>query len=369
MSYTIKASLAQQIAEAVKEICEHDVNFINTDGFIFASTNKKRIGSFHAAGFEAGKTVSSIEVETDKPSMGIQQGVNIPFLFRGEIVAVIGISGCPNQVRKYARLAQQISTLFLKEHELDQQEQKTKNRIYRLLHAFSHKEPVGPEQIKDLEQQCNISIEKEYRSIVFHLSFPGSEKSSALLLTETEQKLHHLCRILDAPLFSPLSSREYFLLLETGLLKKALPLFKTLTEECGDYLNIGIGLPDYLLHQHSSYQTALLALYSLNGREHLALYDDLTLELLLGSVSEKSKQHYLSKTFGGLEEKKKELLKVYFSSNSSLKETCDKLYIHKNTLQYQLDRIYQITGFNPRNFQDAVILYLALKLESVTPPL
>ena len=46
----------------------------------------------------------------------------------------------------------------------------------------------------------------------------------------------------------------------------------------------------------------------------------------------------------------------------SLKETADSLIIHRNTLQYQLDRIHEKTGMDPRRFRDAVVLYLSLLL-------
>ncbi|MFR2837269.1 MAG: helix-turn-helix domain-containing protein [[Clostridium] nexile] len=46
----------------------------------------------------------------------------------------------------------------------------------------------------------------------------------------------------------------------------------------------------------------------------------------------------------------------------SLQSTCQKLFIHKNTLQNRLDRIYEKSGYNPRKFRDAALLYLALKL-------
>ena len=61
-------------------------------------------------------------------------------------------------------------------------------------------------------------------------------------------------------------------------------------------------------------------------------------------------------------EKDQALLRAYFAAGRSLKRTCETLYLHKNTLQYQLDRIHRETGYNPRCFADAVVLYLALKL-------
>ena len=57
------------------------------------------------------------------------------------------------------------------------------------------------------------------------------------------------------------------------------------------------------------------------------------------------------------------MLGVYFACECSLKEAAEKLFVHKNTLQYHLDRVRSATGFDPRKFSDAVILYLALREE------
>ena len=62
-------------------------------------------------------------------------------------------------------------------------------------------------------------------------------------------------------------------------------------------------------------------------------------------------------------EKEKELLQIYFRNNQSLKETAEELGIHRNTLQYQLDQIAGKCGKNPREFQEAFQLQLALLCE------
>lgn len=51
-------------------------------------------------------------------------------------------------------------------------------------------------------------------------------------------------------------------------------------------------------------------------------------------------------------------LRTYFANNLSLKATVEALFLHKNTIQYQLNRIWKRTGYNPRIFQDAVVLYI-----------
>lgn len=94
-------------------------------------------------------------------------------------------------------------------------------------------------------------------------------------------------------------------------------------------------------------------------------FDQLYLELLLSDVSSDLQQEYFSRTVSHLSSEDRELLLVYYEENMSLVAVCERLYLHKNTLQYRLNRIRKVTGLNPRDFEDAVILYLGLKLSPV----
>ena len=72
------------------------------------------------------------------------------------------------------------------------------------------------------------------------------------------------------------------------------------------------------------------------------------------------KDLFASQLLDGLTEKECSILRTYLSCNMSLKNAADALFIHKNTLQYHLDRITEKSGKNPRNFQDAFLFQLAL---------
>ena len=63
-----------------------------------------------------------------------------------------------------------------------------------------------------------------------------------------------------------------------------------------------------------------------------------------------------------MSDEEKNLLQTYFEANMSLLGTSQKLFLHKNTVQYKLNHIYQKCRLNPRVFKDAVLLYLALQL-------
>lgn len=52
----LRKQLAQQIVTSIKDVCQQDINFINTKGIIFASTNPKRVGEFHEIGLKVAQT-------------------------------------------------------------------------------------------------------------------------------------------------------------------------------------------------------------------------------------------------------------------------------------------------------------------------
>lgn len=59
-----------------------------------------------------------------------------------------------------------------------------------------------------------------------------------------------------------------------------------------------------------------------------------------------------------------ELLKTmetFMSCNLNISETAKELYMHRNSLQYRLDKFYEKTGIDVRQFHHATTLYLVLK--------
>jgi DNA-binding PucR family transcriptional regulator len=59
-------------------------------------------------------------------------------------------------------------------------------------------------------------------------------------------------------------------------------------------------------------------------------------------------------------------LETFFQLDCNVSETAKKLYIHRNTLLYRLDKFKQETSLDVRSFQDAVLVKIALQLYKVT---
>lgn len=58
-------------------------------------------------------------------------------------------------------------------------------------------------------------------------------------------------------------------------------------------------------------------------------------------------------------------LDVFFAENCCPSTTAKRLSIHRNTLGYRLDKIFSLTGLDPRRFDDAVQMRLCLLLRSL----
>ena len=99
------------------------------------------------------------------------------------------------------------------------------------------------------------------------------------------------------------------------------------------------------------------------GRAVYAL-DEIGLGAWVGAVDEKTRIDLASRLVGPLDNSADLLqtLEMFFSANGSPSAAAARLAIHRNTLTYRLDRVLRLTGLDPRRFDDAIQLRLALLL-------
>lgn len=57
-----------------------------------------------------------------------------------------------------------------------------------------------------------------------------------------------------------------------------------------------------------------------------------------------------------------ELLEALFAYSLNVSHTAKALFMHRNTLNYRLDRLYELTGYDARQFYDASLLQLIVTL-------
>lgn len=103
--------------------------------------------------------------------------------------------------------------------------------------------------------------------------------------------------------------------------------------------------------------------------EHVYLPWQFHLERLIHSIPEKDKADYLNSMSNSsilFEDETMSTLETFFQMDCNVSETAKRLYIHRNTLLYRLDKIKQETGLDVRTFKDAVLVKLTLFMYKVT---
>jgi len=168
---------------------------------------------------------------------------------------------------------------------------------------------------------------------------------------------------LGGSLIAYIFPNEYVIIFKDSVFKSKEEILKALATKYPDAIKIGIGSRRHLLRQDLSCSAARLAIRSLEPGHNYALYEKMHLELLLASVDKNAQNAFLSRCLTALSEDDKDLLRLYYSFDGSLKKTSEALFMHKNTLQYRLNHIKDLCGLDPRHFREAATLYAALVLE------
>lgn len=358
MTGTVSARTAQQIVDTVKDVCGYDINFIRPDGIIIASTNPDRIGTYHEIGHRAAEARKMLEVDEKQSFDGTKSGVNLPFSYRGEITAVIGITGNPDEVRKFAYLAQRITRLILREQDLDRQAHTQKEQVAYIVRSLINGNSISHDFLSDFMDKHGFDMQESCRTVVVQMEHGSSPENLSML----EEKIFRVFAQTGSPLYISDYPNRYILIEPDQMFRQRAFQIEKLVSDSSGILRAGAGGAHQLLHQNRSCQEALTAVHAAEAGT-CANYDDLKLEILLGSLTEDSRKRFREKIMQNLNEREKDILKAYFHNECHLKQTAEQLFIHINTLQYQLDKIAKKTGLNPRKFEDAVVLYLAGRME------
>ena len=315
----------------------------------------------HEGGRQVIERGETLEVNQDDILPGTKKGVNIPVFRNSVLAAVIGISGDPGKVRVFAHLAERITLLILREQELGARARslaEKKNYLLDLLLEEDAKKPSdGYSELIGELKQFHIDPVSPKRMILLRLQYSEKESLSGL-----ESYAERLLDELPGCLYGYQYPSFFRVLIndrDLDLFHKKLKQFHQLHPFT---LLAGAGTYVFLEDLPRSLSTARIALEALKPERIFSLFDNLTLEVLLSGISVENQRVFSEKVLSSLSDDDLHLLEIYFEKDQSLSDTCQTLFLHKNTVQYRLNRIHRLCGFNPRHFRDAAVLYLALKI-------
>ncbi len=151
-------------------------------------------------------------------------------------------------------------------------------------------------------------------------------------------------------------------------------LLTTLQRQTGGELTIGIGRyhPGVrgLARSYQDARTALSLGLQFEGSNRVHCLDQLGIASFVGVSDERTKIDLSAHLLSPLDHAPEliETLETFFEKNCCPSSTATKLEIHRNTLRYRLDKIASLTGLDPRVFDHAVQIRLALAVRLLNGP-
>ena len=151
--------------------------------------------------------------------------------------------------------------------------------------------------------------------------------------------------------------------------KLAQTISDTLNTEFYCKVGIGIGtVVDNIKDLARSYKEAQIAIEVgkvFESEKEIVSYENLGIGRIIYQLPTTLCEIFLSEVFkhGSLETLDKETLQtiqVFFDNNLNVSETSRKLFVHRNTLVYRLEKIKKLTGLDLREFEHAITFKVAL---------
>lgn len=154
--------------------------------------------------------------------------------------------------------------------------------------------------------------------------------------------------------------------------KIALKIEKFLLEELGIRCVIGIStIARHLRELADRYKEAQVAIdvgRVFESEKSIINYESLGLGRIIYQLPTTLCEMFLNEVFKKnpietLDEDTLETINKFFENNLNVSETSRKLYVHRNTLVYRLEKIKKITGLDLREFDHAIVFKVAMMVK------
>ncbi|SHE31101.1 CdaR family transcriptional regulator [Clostridium fallax] len=347
----LNEDIAQQIVEKVMDIIPYNINIMDYKGIIIGSGDKNRLYTVHEGAKEALATKRMNEITENKDK--VKLGVNSPIFFKGEVVGVIGITGNPDEVRPFGELVRVTAELLINQNYILSERKAFEIHRERLLYELVSVENDYKKELKDRCEQLGINLEVKRIAVLINFISSGVKEIKTIKNT--------IKQYLDEQEFIIERRHNSFVVLlkSKDKIKSILDILENKS------VKVGISNKEKIIGK--AVKQAKLAIKVGSDyikKENIFYYENLYFLSVLATCKENDlmKNHVKKLKDEG---EKIELIKtidMYIECNGEINLTAKKLNIHRNTLNYRLEKINCLTGKNPKVFLDLFELYTACLL-------
>lgn len=363
--------IAQQIVDEINTTISRDLNIMDHDGIIVASTDAARVGTLHTVARDLLKSgMDSYIVRTDDLPSGCRRGINLPITIKGERLGVVGITGDPAEVSGLGKVIQKMTEIML----IEVQQQAALSYLETTKHNFIERLLFG-----DVSDTRNLRITAN--GLDFDLFAPktlalfGPIGDSLMLPSELAgQGAVGIVRMVQNLLKSsrsicvPINGNILVLFNEnqlSAIRAQALSICQSISSfyERRIYCGISQHAQDYT-ELPQKYKQALTAcrVAASSGGSVVAVFNEQSLPFIIQSIPEYTMNTLMATTFARCDEAERaELLatlSLYFKHGGNTALAAEALFIHPNSFLYRLNKVKLKTGLDPRQPMDCSLLGL-----------
>lgn len=363
---------AQRIANEMKGVLHRNINVIDENSIIIASTDAQRIGQSHAGAKKILSENLESLVVSENSDDGMREGINLPITFHGQTVGVIGMTGPPAEVSLYGAIIKKMTEILVAG--IWQQEQESQLSDARALFLENWLFSDAPDWDELLVRGRLLGIDIDLPRTVIMLRVSAAEDGSAPQEIQSTSLLRMVRLRLSADpqdLCAVINQRILILLHEES--RQA--VWDTAQKLCTDIegfcqLRIWGGISSVAARSRDIRRCYLEAkaasrMAAQSPRSWIAFYNDASLEFVAQSVPKEVKTNLLQLVFSGCTDDEfaevYQTLKLYFQYNGRIDAAAAHLFLHRNSFQYRLKKTERLTGYSLRDPKDVATLYLALQ--------
>ncbi|KOO37385.1 CdaR family transcriptional regulator [Priestia koreensis] len=354
--------LSKEIAEAIVNETSlrlnRNINIMDEQGIIIASGNSSRIDSIHEGALHVVKSGQTLIISSREKGQwkGSEPGINLPIVFQKRIVGVIGITGEPRDVEELGGLVKMTTELMIEQRFIASQfewKQRTKEMVIEELLKLSP-------SYSTIERGLNLL------QLVLLPPFSVHIVQMTNRSLTNQQLIHRIETILEDSnvLIGFINVNRIFIASsgwsneKTALKQKK--LYRELTK-IGLTFRFAFSTPFESMRQfHQAFTDCELSLEISDDTQDFISFAKLEAKSLLYKMEPLWLERFLERTMNDIVLKYEKTLDEFFKQNLNIQQTAESLFIHRNTLIYRLDKIKRETGYDPKDFSDALTLQLAL---------
>ena len=379
--FLLDAALAQSIVDRAMQILHTNVNVMDERGLIIASGERARIGTRHDGALLVLAQERAVEIDEAMASRlhDARPGINLPLRAEGRVVGVVGLSGAPEGIRQHAELVRMAAETMLEQARLMQvlaRDERLREELVLQLIGAAPGTPAAHEWAGEWARRLQVDLAVPLVALLIDIDAPALAADA--VLAEQQRLQRRLSALEPGVLSAPVSLRELAALLplppgegESSRLRARVERLQARLADEGVRARFALGGAfagaEGLVRSWQSARATLRVGRRRQPGADVHCYADLTLAVLLAGLAEGWRADELQRPLQRLaahdrDGQLRRTLMAWFAHDMKTVPSAAALHVHRNTLDYRLRRVAELTGLDLARLDDCLLLFIGLEL-------